>query len=195
MTTKRLFGSTPGSSGTAEDRLVGTVQSIIRKAHTDPEPDGPDVVDLAFQFTSGDTTVALTATVPAVGLRLDFPCRLISAHVSEMSVPSIAGSAEVKFYYRNEGATAWTDISDGTAVAMTSAVHGDVDITDAWFRYLEAGQEVTAQLMSVASCQSITGTLKARKLTVPVSGLTTLMSTDRTPFTFTDGSLVGIPRG
>jgi hypothetical protein len=183
------------SAGTAEDRLVGTLESVIRKARTEQQQEGADMIDLAFQFVSPEVGTPLTATIPAVGLRVDFPCRLVSAHVSEMSNPSIAGSATVRFYYRNEGAVGWTDISDGTAVSMSGAVHGGVDITDGWFRYLEPGQEVTGQLFSVATCESVTGTLKARKLPVSVSGIASLRTSDGDSLVTSGGDTVGFPRG
>lgn len=196
MTTKRLSGaSTNGAaSGTAEDRLVGTVQSIIRKARPETEQEGPDVIGLAFQFTSGDTATALLATQPPVGLRVDFPIRIVGAHVVEMSDPFITGSASVLFRFRTVSTGTWADL--GSAVSFTGDIRADLDdVGDTWQRFLEPGDEVIAKLVSVTTCQSLTATLTARKLPVVVSRFAQAQSVASEGFVFIDGSLVGLPRG
>jgi hypothetical protein len=82
------------TSGTAEDRLAGVLQRLIAKAQREQQEQQPDMADVLFSFSSGDSTIALTTLVPQAAARVTFPCRLVSACVFEASEPAIPGSVQ-----------------------------------------------------------------------------------------------------
>lgn len=179
------------ATGTAEDRLTGTLTRLVRKTQREEQEQQPDMADVVFGFVD---SVGLTTSMPPAAARVTFPCRLVSACVFEASEPALTSSVTIDFRFRVPPATAWTSITGGAGLSYALTTRADNDTLTGWQRFFDPGTELSAKLLSVSGAQSLTAALSMRKLLSTVPNAVQLFTQSGDTIVDQNGDTIGARR-